>query len=54
MKLEIVEIGHLPLYNQDDDADPPAAWTAFRSGSTGADAVLFVTPGVQPLGARRC
>ena len=25
LKLEIVEIGQLPLYNQDEDANPPAA-----------------------------
>ena len=24
LRLEIVEIGQLPLYNQDDDANPPA------------------------------
>jgi chromate reductase, NAD(P)H dehydrogenase (quinone) len=40
----IVEIGQLPLYNQDDDATPPAAWTAFRASVKAADAVLFVTP----------
>ena len=44
LELEIVEIGALPLYNQDDDADPPAAWTAFRARVRPADAVLFVTP----------
>jgi chromate reductase len=44
MKLEIVEIGNLPLYNQDDDVDPPAAWTAFRERVRRANAVLFVTP----------
>jgi chromate reductase len=44
LKLSIVEIGHLPLYNQDDEADPPAAWTAFRERVGEADAVLFVTP----------
>jgi chromate reductase, NAD(P)H dehydrogenase (quinone) len=40
----IVEIGALPLYNQDSDSDPPAAWTAFRTAIKAADAVLFVTP----------
>jgi chromate reductase len=31
MKLEIVEIGQLPFYNQDLETNPPAAqWTAFR------------------------
>jgi chromate reductase len=44
LKLTIVEIGQLPLYNQDDDAAPPAAWVAFRAAVKAADAVLFVTP----------
>jgi chromate reductase, NAD(P)H dehydrogenase (quinone) len=44
LTLTIVEIGHLPLYNQDDDVDPPPAWTAFRARVKAADAVLFVTP----------
>jgi len=44
LKLEIIEIGQLPLYNQDADADPPAAWTAFRDRIRRADGVLFVTP----------
>ena len=44
LKLQIVEIGQLPLYNQDDDAAPPPAWIAFRGQVKAADAVLFVTP----------
>jgi len=46
LKLEIVEIGQLPLYNQDDDAatNVPASWQAFRQRVKAADAVLFVTP----------
>ena len=44
LNLEIVEIGQLPLYNQDDEESPPAAWTAFRDRVRTADAVLFVTP----------
>jgi chromate reductase len=44
LKLEIVEIGQLPPYNQDDDADPPAASAAFKQRIGEADAVLFVTP----------
>jgi chromate reductase len=45
LKLDIVAIGQLPLYNEDLDADtPPAAWTAFRQRVEAADAVLFVTP----------
>jgi len=42
--LQIVEIGQLPLYNQDDDAAAPPAWVAFRAAVKAADAVLFVTP----------
>lgn len=44
LKLSIVEIGQLPLYNQDGDENPPAAWTVFRERVRAADAVLFVTP----------
>ena len=39
-----VEIGALPLYNEDLEKDPPAQWTAFREQMHRADAVLFVTP----------
>ena len=44
LALEIVEIGQLPLYNQDDDANPPAPSIAFKEKVAAADAVLFVTP----------
>jgi chromate reductase len=45
LNLEIVEIGDLPLYNQDLETDqPPAAWTAFRDAIKAHDAVLFVSP----------
>jgi len=44
LKLSIVEIGQLPLYNQDDETNPPAAWTALRQRVHSAAAVLFVTP----------
>jgi chromate reductase len=40
----IVEIGELPLYNQDSEAAAPAAWTQFREAIKAADAVLLVTP----------
>ncbi len=40
----IVEIGDLPLFNQDIESDPPAAWTDFKAAIAGADGVLFVTP----------
>lgn len=45
LKLEIVEIGNLPLYNPDlDTAEPPAAWVSFRDRMRTAQAVLFATP----------
>ncbi|MDB5839218.1 MAG: azr, partial [Herminiimonas sp.] len=32
LSMEIVEIGDLPIYNQDSDegGNPPAAWSEFR------------------------
>ena len=45
LRLEIVEIGALPLYNPDDeDAGPPAACTVFRERMRDVDGVIFVTP----------
>lgn len=44
LKLKIVEIGDLPLYNEDIDTDPPAAYKAFREQIKGSNALLFVTP----------
>ena len=44
LHLAHVEIGQLPIYNQDTDEAPPAEWTAFRERIRAADAVLFVTP----------
>ena len=44
LALDIVEIGQLPFYNQDDDANPPPASAAFKTRIGDCDAVLFVTP----------
>jgi len=44
LRLEIVEIGDLPLFNQDMEATPPPAAVAFKERIRKADAVLFVTP----------
>ncbi|PWB35603.1 ACP phosphodiesterase [Pseudomonas sp. SDI] len=44
LQLSIVEIGDLALYNEDIDADPPAAYRRFREQIRQSDAVLFVTP----------
>jgi NAD(P)H-dependent FMN reductase/ketosteroid isomerase-like protein len=40
----LAEIGDLPLYNEDREPSPPAAWSRFRAQVAAADAVLFVTP----------
>ncbi len=45
LKPAIVEIGDLPLYNQDlDTASPPAEWTTFRDRLRQVQGVIFVTP----------
>jgi NAD(P)H-dependent FMN reductase/ketosteroid isomerase-like protein len=44
LSCHVVEIADLPLYNQDLDERPPAAWTLFRQEVADCDAILFVTP----------
>lgn len=44
VKYRFVEIGDLPFYNEDDEANPPAQWVRFRDQVRNADALLFVTP----------
>jgi chromate reductase, NAD(P)H dehydrogenase (quinone) len=44
LTFNIVEIGDLPHFDQDLEADPPAQWVRFRNEIAAADAVLFVTP----------
>jgi chromate reductase len=39
-----VEIGNLPLYNQDDDSNPADAVKRLKSEIAAAQGVLFVTP----------
>ena len=38
------EIGDLPLYDQDREADPPAEYTRLKREIRAADGVMFVTP----------
>ena len=33
LKLEIIEIGQMPFYDEDADAQAPSSWTAQRSHS---------------------
>ncbi|HZZ88404.1 MAG TPA: NAD(P)H-dependent oxidoreductase [Caulobacteraceae bacterium] len=45
LKLGIVEIGALPLYDEDLEREgAPQAWLDFRAAVRASDAVLFVTP----------
>ena len=44
LRLDIIEIGAMPMYNQDEETAPPASWTAFRGQIRAADALLFLTP----------
>jgi len=40
----MIEIGDLPLYNQDLDQNPPGQWVRFRKQIAEADGVLFCSP----------
>jgi chromate reductase, NAD(P)H dehydrogenase (quinone) len=40
----MIEIGDLPLYNQDLDPNPPEQWVRFRQQVAAADGVLFCSP----------
>lgn len=42
--LDHVDIGSLPLYNEDLESDPPLPWRTFRETIAAHDAVLFMTP----------
>jgi chromate reductase, NAD(P)H dehydrogenase (quinone) len=44
LRMQIIEIRDLPLYDQDLEATPPGPWVAFRERIRRADAILFVTP----------
>jgi chromate reductase len=44
LKLEILEISNLSMYNQDMDNDPPREWVEFRRRIRSYDGVLFLTP----------
>jgi chromate reductase, NAD(P)H dehydrogenase (quinone) len=44
LHIEMIEIGALPLYNQDLDTSPPSEWVAFRDRIRPQDGVLIATP----------
>jgi chromate reductase len=52
LKLEIVEIGHLPFYNQDQEDRPAAgAVGGVPAAAEGSRGGAVRDPGVQPIGA---
>ncbi len=44
LDMKIVEIGQLPLYNEDEDTAQAKEWIAFRETMKGMDGVIFATP----------
>ena len=44
LDMEILEIGQLAMYNQDDDPAPPPTYTEFRERIRSYDGILFCTP----------
>jgi chromate reductase len=44
LDMKIIEIGQLPLFNQDDEEKPPKAWVQFRDEIKPLDGFLLVTP----------
>ncbi len=44
MEIMVAEIGDLPLFNQDLEANPPASVNRFREQVQNADGLLFITP----------
>jgi chromate reductase len=44
LEFDVVDIGRLPLYNQDDEGNAPPSVVEFRQRITPCDALLFVTP----------
>lgn len=44
LDMQIIEIGQLPFFNQDEEAVPPEAWIQFREKIKPLEAFLLVTP----------
>jgi len=44
LRCSLIEIGDLPLYNEDLESDPPEPWTRLRAEIKKRDAILFLTP----------
>jgi chromate reductase, NAD(P)H dehydrogenase (quinone) len=44
VRLEIFDLAGIPVFNQDDDSQPPQRVTEFKAQIRAADAILFATP----------
>ncbi len=44
LQMEMVEIGHLPFYNEDLEEDAPSEWKEFREQIKSMDGLLFLSP----------
>ena len=44
LEIELIEIGNMPLFNQDLEATPPDSWVEFRKKITNLDGFILVTP----------
>ena len=44
LSFEFLEIGQLPMFNEDLEDSPPIEWVAFREKIRAADGLLFLTP----------
>jgi chromate reductase len=44
LKMEIIEIGQLPFFNQDLESHPPQAWVDFRKKIAALDGFILVSP----------
>lgn len=44
LNMNIIDIGNLPFFNQDEEAKPPHAWVEFRQKIKPLDGFLLVTP----------
>ena len=44
LSFDFLEIGNLPLFNQDLEGTPPQEWERFRKQVRAADGLLFLTP----------
>ncbi|WP_027377227.1 NADPH-dependent FMN reductase [Kaistella palustris] len=44
LDMQLVEIGNLPLYNEDLEENTPQEWVEFRNRIKNSDGILFVSP----------